>query len=82
MTQVSYEDIIYEERDGVATITVNRPEKLNAFRMSTYEEVADAIHRAGWNPEIGVIVLTGAGSKAFGVGGDTSDAFPKDATQE
>lgn len=73
MTQVTYEDILYEEKDGVATITVNRPEKLNAFRMSTYEEVTNAIHRAGWNPEIGVIVLTGAGGKAFGVGGDTSD---------
>ena len=73
MTQVTYEDILYEEKDGVATVTVNRPEKLNAFRMSTYEEVAGAIHRAGWNPEIGVIVLTGAGTKAFGVGGDTSD---------
>ena len=73
MTQANYEDILYEEKDGVATITVNRPEKLNAFRMSTYEEVAGAIHRAGWNTEIGVIVLTGAGTRAFGVGGDTSD---------
>lgn len=73
MAQTKYEDILYEEREGVATITFNRPEKLNAFRMGTYEEVTAAIHRAGWNQEIGVIVLTGAGGKAFGVGGDTSD---------
>jgi len=69
----TYEDILYEEKDGVATITVNRPESLNAFRLGTYEEVADAIRRAGWNKAIGVIVLTGAGNRAFGVGGDSKN---------
>jgi 2-ketocyclohexanecarboxyl-CoA hydrolase len=69
----SYEDLIFEEKDGVATITVNRPESLNAFRLGTYEEVTDAIRRAGWNREIGVIVLTGAGNRAFGVGGDSKN---------
>jgi 2-ketocyclohexanecarboxyl-CoA hydrolase len=68
-----YEDLLYREKDGVATITVNRPEALNAFRPGTYEEVADAIRRAGWNKTIGVIVLTGAGSRAFGVGGDSKN---------
>ncbi|MCC6534353.1 MAG: enoyl-CoA hydratase/isomerase family protein [Burkholderiales bacterium] len=68
-----YEDILYEEKEGVATITVNRPDSLNAFRMGTYEEVADAVRRAGWNKEIGVIVLTGAGTRAFGVGGDSKN---------
>ena len=70
---VTYVDILYEEKDGIATITFNRPEALNAFRMGMYEEVTDAILRAGWNKEIGVIVLTGAGSRAFGVGGDSSN---------
>ena len=69
----NYNDILYEEKNGIATITFNRPEALNAFREGMYEEVTDAIHRAGWNKEIGVIVLTGAGSRAFGVGGDTSN---------
>jgi 2-ketocyclohexanecarboxyl-CoA hydrolase len=73
MSTMKYEDIVYQEQDGVATITVNRPESLNAFRLGTYDEVADAIHRAGWNKEIGVIVLTGAGTRAFGVGGDSSN---------
>ena len=68
-----YEDLLYEEKDAVATITVNRPDALNAFRLGTYEEVADAIRRAGWNKEIAVIVLTGAGTRAFGVGGDSKD---------
>jgi 2-ketocyclohexanecarboxyl-CoA hydrolase len=72
MSETEYKDILYEERDGVATITFNRPEVLNAFRMGTYEEVTDAIQRAGWNKSVGVIVLTGLG-RAFGVGGDSSD---------
>lgn len=71
MSAPQYEDLIYEEKDGVATITVNRPDALNAFRPGTYEEVSDAIRRAGWNKEIGVIVLTGAGTRAFGIGGDS-----------
>lgn len=72
MSEAEYKDILYDETGGVATITFNRPEVLNAFRMGTYEEVTDAINRAGWNKAIGVIVLTGAG-RAFGVGGDSGD---------
>ena len=71
--QVKYADVLYEEKNGVATITVNRSDRLNAYRLGTYEEVTHAIHRAGWNKDIGVIVLTGAGTRAFGVGGDSSD---------
>ena len=70
---MKYEDVLYEEKDGVATITVNRADRLNAYRLGTYEEVTHALHRAGWNKEIHVIVLTGAGTKAFGVGGDSSN---------
>ncbi|HSD43442.1 MAG TPA: enoyl-CoA hydratase-related protein [Burkholderiales bacterium] len=65
-----YEDIIYQTENGVATITINRPQKFNAFRGKTCEELISAFHRAGWNREIGVIVLTGAGEKAFCTGGD------------
>jgi 2-ketocyclohexanecarboxyl-CoA hydrolase len=67
-----YEDIIYQAEKGVATITINRPQKLNAFRGKTCEELIGAFHRAGWNREIGAIVLTGAGEKAFCTGGDQS----------
>lgn len=73
MSEQTYTDILYDEKDGVATITVNRPERMNAFRMATYSQVTDALYRAGWNKEIGAIVLTGAGTKAFGTGGDASD---------
>ena len=73
MTEPAYTDILYDEADAVATITINRPDAMNAFRMVTYAQVTDALYRAGWNKEIGAIVLTGAGTRAFGVGGDSSD---------
>ncbi|MFT6559710.1 2-ketocyclohexanecarboxyl-CoA hydrolase [Sneathiella sp.] len=69
---MSFEDIIYEEKNGAAWITINRPEKYNAFRAQTVEELIQAFHKAAWNKEIGVIVLTGAGEKAFCTGGDQS----------
>jgi 2-ketocyclohexanecarboxyl-CoA hydrolase len=69
---MEYEDILYEEKDGVATITINRPKVLNAFRARTAEELLQAMMRAGWNDDIGVIVLTGAGERAFSTGGDQS----------
>lgn len=71
---MSFTDILYDEHDGVATVTINRPERLNALRMATYEEIIDALRRAAWNRAIGVIVLTGAGTRAFCIGGDTGDA--------
>jgi len=67
-----FTDILYSEHQGVATITINRPEKYNAFRGQTCDELIQALHLAGWNQSIGVIVLTGAGEKAFCSGGDQS----------
>ena len=68
----AYQDILCDMRDGIATITINRPEKLNAFRGITCDELIDAFNRAGWDKTIGVIVLTGAGPRAFCTGGDQS----------
>jgi 2-ketocyclohexanecarboxyl-CoA hydrolase len=67
---MSYTDILYGEQDGVATITINREDRLNAFRAKTVDELIDAFNRGGWNKSIGVIVLTGAGKRAFCTGGD------------
>ena len=53
---MDYQDLLYAEQDGVATITINRPEVYNAFRAQTVEELIHAFQRAGWNPDIGVIV--------------------------
>ncbi len=68
-----YKDILYSVERGAATITINRPEKLNAFRPQTASELIDAFLKAGWDKDIGVIVLTGAGERAFCTGGDQSD---------
>ncbi len=67
-----YSDIIFHRADGVARITINRPEKYNAFRGQTCDELIDALHAAAWDKSIGVVVLTGAGDKAFCTGGDQS----------
>ena len=69
---MNYEDILYNEREGVARITINRPEVYNAFRGQTVEELIHAMAKAGWNKSISVIVLQGAGDKAFCTGGDQS----------
>jgi 2-ketocyclohexanecarboxyl-CoA hydrolase len=70
---MDYEDIRYEVRDHVATITIDRPRVMNAFRARTCDELIDAFHTAGWDRDIGAIVLTGAGDRAFCTGGDQSD---------
>lgn len=69
---MEFEDIIYEKNGGVAQITINRPKKLNSFRSETLDELADAFDDASNDGAIGVVVLTGAGDKAFCAGGDIS----------
>jgi naphthoate synthase len=65
-----YEDIWYDSADGIAKITINRPEVRNAFRPKTLFELSDAFNVARDDPEVGVIILTGAGTEAFCSGGD------------
>ena len=65
-----YHDVRYELADGMAKITINRPEVRNAFRPQTLFELADAFDRARDDPGVGVIILTGAGDLAFCSGGD------------
>ncbi|MFM0096213.1 enoyl-CoA hydratase-related protein [Paraburkholderia nemoris] len=67
---MKYEDILFEVRDRVAHIRINRPDVMNAFRAQTVDELIHAIGEAGWNREIGAIVLGGAGDHAFCTGGD------------
>jgi len=65
-----YEDIVYETTNGIAKITINRPEVRNAFRPTTLFELSDAFEVARNDQSVGVIILTGAGDKAFCSGGD------------
>lgn len=65
-----YTDVLFDVADGIARITINRPEVRNAFRPQTLFELADAFLVAREDPEVGVIILTGAGDEAFCSGGD------------
>ena len=65
-----YSDILYETAEGIAKITINRPEVRNAFRPTTLFELSNAFNVARDDPGTGVIILTGAGDKAFCSGGD------------
>ncbi len=69
---MTYEDILLEVKQGVAHISINRPKVMNAFRGQTMEELLHALGKTGYDKNVGVIVLTGAGDKAFCTGGDQS----------
>ncbi len=65
-----YEDIVYEKAEGIARITINRPEVRNAFRPQTVKEMQDAFTDARDDDQVGVVILTGQGKDAFCSGGD------------
>ncbi|MFC1492165.1 enoyl-CoA hydratase-related protein [Nitrospinota bacterium] len=67
---MDYEDFLYEKRDGVATITYNRPELGNRVTTKTMEDLPIPLLDAEGDDSIGVVVITGAGREAFCVGGD------------
>lgn len=66
----TYEDILFEKAEGIAKITINRPQVRNAFRPQTVHEMRHALNDARDDLDIGVIILTGAGDLAFCSGGD------------
>lgn len=70
--QVNFQEIIYEKKDGVARIIINRPKVHNAFRMQTIMEMSQAWDDAEADKNIGVVITTGAGDKAFSSGGDVN----------
>jgi naphthoate synthase len=65
-----FSDILYEKAEGIAKITINRPEVRNAFRPQTLAELRDAFGRARDDLDVGSIIFTGAGNEAFCSGGD------------
>ena len=69
---MEFQEIVYEKKDGVARITINRPEKLNAATQLTMYEIVQALSDAWVDSSIGVGVLTGVGDRAFCTGGDQS----------
>lgn len=77
-------DVLYEIDAGLATITINRPERMNSFRAQTVDELIRCLKHAWASSEVGVVALTGAGDRAFCTGGDqkqrqeTGDYGPSD----
>jgi enoyl-CoA hydratase/carnithine racemase len=69
----SFGEILYEKRDGVARITINRPEVFNAYSTQTLKEMTVAFRDAAWDDSVAVAVLTGAGDKAFCSGSDAHE---------
>ena len=63
-------DVRYEVEEGLAWITIDRPDRMNAFRGRTVDELIQCLKSAWASPEVGVVCLTGAGERAFCTGGD------------
>jgi enoyl-CoA hydratase len=70
---MSYANLLLETRDGVATLTVNRPDKLNALNDGTMDELDAAFQALGADPAVRGVILTGAGEKAFVAGADIGE---------
>ncbi|MBT7486613.1 MAG: enoyl-CoA hydratase/isomerase family protein, partial [Rhodospirillales bacterium] len=69
-SEQEFKEVLYEVKDGVAWITINRPEVRNAFREQTLDELIAAFSLTKNDPSIAVAVVTGSGDKAFSAGGD------------
>ncbi|MES2116347.1 MAG: 2-(1,2-epoxy-1,2-dihydrophenyl)acetyl-CoA isomerase PaaG [Pseudomonadota bacterium] len=69
---MNYENILFEIKDGIAQLTLNRPDKLNSFTQAMHDEVRHAMHRVNGDKSVRVFVLTGAG-RGFCAGQDLSD---------
>ncbi len=68
-----FEDILYSAKDGIATITLNRPKVYNSYSTRTLKELTAAFQAASWDDAVQVIVYTGAGTRAFCTGGDVKE---------
>src|SRR5450755_3864161 len=70
---MQFNDIIYDASEGIATITINRPQVLNAFTGRTVDELTHAFMQAWVDRSVRAVILTGAGDRAFCTGGDQSN---------
>ena len=71
---MSYETLLYKKQDSIATVTINRPEKRNAWTTQVSEEIIDVFDAMEDDPEVLVTILTGTGDKAFSAGADLGNA--------
>src|SRR6476646_7691036 len=76
---MNFENILFEKKNAIAYVTVNRPKVLNALNMATMEELRAAFHDIKSDAEIRVVILTGSGEKAFVAGADIGELSKHDA---
>ena len=76
---MSYDTLLFDLADGIATITVNRPDKLNALNRTVIHELGEVAQRVSEEPEVRAVILTGAGPKAFVAGADIAELAQCDA---
>jgi enoyl-CoA hydratase len=72
-----YGNLLYETAEGIATITINRPQVLNSLNQATIRELASVLKEAGDDPGVRVVILTGAGEKAFIGGADVKEMLDR-----
>lgn len=70
---MNFQNILFKNENGICTITINRPDKLNALNKDTIREIGEAVNACHDNPHVKVIIITGAGQKAFVAGADISE---------
>ena len=70
---MTYQTLLYEKKDGIGIVTLNRPDKLNALNSTVYKELYEVFAVIEDDPEVRVVVLTGAGEKAFAAGSDVAE---------
>ena len=75
----TYENLLYEKSEGIGTITINRPKALNALNAATVSELDMLIGEIAADPEVRVVIVTGAGPKSFVAGADIVEMGPLDA---
>jgi enoyl-CoA hydratase/carnithine racemase len=73
VSRFAFNDILYEKKEGIARVTLNRPEIYNAYSSDTLREMVEAFRDAAMDDAVGVVVLTGAGDKAFCAGSDAGE---------
>lgn len=70
---MAYSTLLYEKKDGIGVVTLNRPDKLNALNSTVYKELYDVFMAIEDDPEVRVVILTGSGEKAFAAGSDVAE---------
>ena len=73
LTSLKFKNLLYEKSDFKSTITINRPEVHNALNLETLQELSRAFQDAAWDDDVAVVILTGAGTKAFCTGADMKE---------